>query len=88
MPAHSKYLIPITIIIVLIKKEKLWGLLKDHNSKKEKKQAKHTQGKMHLCARFCWGSPAITGTQQPDFIHGKTFKEPEDRASSIFFAVK
>ena len=36
---------------------------------------------MHLSASLCCGSPALTGTQPPDFIHGKTFKEPGDRVS-------
>lgn len=64
------------IIIILIKKVKAVGILKDHGSKKEKK-ARHVQCKMHLS--FCYGSSATAGTQQPDFIHEKTFKEPGDK---------
>lgn len=52
---------------------------------RRRKKAKRVQAKMHLSVSFCCGSPAITGTQQPDFIHGKTFREPGDRASAIFF---
>ena len=57
------------------------GIVKGLCQQKGLKKAKHIQGKMHLSASLRCGSPALTGTQQPDFIHGKTFKEPGDRAS-------
>lgn len=57
------------------------GIVKGLCQQKGRKKAKHIQGKMHLSASLCCGSPALTGTQQPDFIHGKTFKEPGDRAN-------
>ena len=37
-PAHSKYLILVANIIVLIEKEMWWGLLKDCDRKKDEKK--------------------------------------------------
>lgn len=53
---------------------------------RKRKKAKHVQGKMHLYVSFSCRSPAITSTQQPDFIHVETFREPGDRVSAIFFS--
>ena len=57
------------------------GIVKGLWSQKGWEKAKRIQGNMHLSVSLCCGSPALTGTQPPDFIHGKTFKEPGDRVS-------
>lgn len=57
------------------------GIVKGLWPQKGREKAKRIQGNMHLSASLCCGSPALTGTQPPDFIHGETFKEPGDRVS-------
>lgn len=54
-------------------------MLKDHDSKKEKNNKVSTGKNGSICKLLLW-SPAIAGTQQPDFIHGKTFREPGARS--------
>lgn len=55
--------------------------IKGPRSRKRVKQV----GEMPPYGSFHCGFAASAGPQRPDFIHGKTFKEPGDGGSAFFF---
>ena len=76
-PAHSKYLVLVTNIIVLIEKEKWWGLLKDCASKKDEKKQSTSRAKCIYLPAFAVGHQLSQVLSNQILFMGKPSKSLE-----------